>query len=113
MSTRGERRHLVTLQGPSGSGAPDGEGNWTPAYGPLTPAQWMVSINPAAARELERLGAGTTITQASHIVEGAYRADITTQTQILFKGRTFHVNSVLNMQERDIRTVCVCQELVA
>src|SRR5262245_29762340 len=112
MSTRGERRHLVTLQGPTGPAAPDGEGNWTPSTGALSPPTWWCSITPASTRDLERVSAGTTITSASHLVEGAYRGDITTQTQIVFNGRILHVNGVVNPEERNIRTICVCQELV-
>jgi hypothetical protein len=112
MSTRGERRHLVTLQGPTGPAVPDGEGNWSAAPAPLTPPTWQVSILAASARELGRLAAGTTITTATHIVEGVYRPDITTETQIVFRGRTFYVNRVENPDERNIRTIAICTEMV-
>jgi head-tail adaptor len=113
MSTRGERRHLVTLQGPTGPAMPDADGNWTTTSAPLTPATWQCSIIAASARELSRLAANTTTTTATHILEGVYRPDITTQTQVIFRNRTFYISSVLNPEERNIRTIVLCNELVA
>src|SRR5262245_6521434 len=112
MTTRGERRHLVTVYSPGSAAAADGEGNWTSTLVPLTPDTWWVSITPATTRDLERVSAGTTITSASHLVEGAYRGDISTQVQIVFNGRVLHVNGLVNPEERNIRTICVCQEVV-
>jgi len=111
MSTRGERRHQVTLQGPSGPAAADGEGNWASTPAPLTPPTWQVSIIAASARELARV-AGTTVTTATHIMEGTYRADLTTQTEIVYRGHTYYVNQVINPELRNIRTIAICTELV-
>src|SRR5262245_33328416 len=112
MSTRGERRHLVHVWGPGTSAAADSEGNWTSTIVPLTPDTWWVSITPASARELERLAGGTTVTTATHVVEGIYRADVTTQSQIVFRNRTFYVGGLVNPEERNIRLICLCQEMV-
>ena len=48
-------------------------------------------------RDLERMTAGTTVSQATFILEGEYHAGITTQTQITKDdGRVFYVNGVQN-----------------
>src|SRR5262245_30229513 len=109
--TRGERRHLVDLV--TAGYAPDGEGGWTPAPVPLDPPTWRCSIEPAAVRDLEAITAGTAVTSATHIVEGDYHAGITTETQILFNGRTLYVSGVINPEERNVDTICFCEERTA
>jgi hypothetical protein len=109
---RGDRRHLVTLQGPGTPTSTDGD--WTPGTPePLDPPTWYCSITPATVRDLERLTAGTTLTAASHILAGDYHPGITTETQILFRGRTFYVSGVQNPGERNIATIAFCQEVVS
>ena len=111
MSTRGERRHLVTLQGP-GTNTQNAEGEWVPGFEALDPPTWWCSISPATVRDLERLTAGTTVTQATFVLEGEYHAGITTQTQITKDdGRVFYVNGVQNPEERNIVTRAFCSEL--
>ena len=56
--------------------------------------------------------AGTSLTAASHIVEGDYHAGITTPTQITFEARTFYVNGVQNPEERNMTTIAFCSEVV-
>jgi hypothetical protein len=113
MSTKGERRHLVTLQGPGGPPVPDGDGGFTETPAPLTPPTWWCSIVPATARDLERVTAGTTLAAATHVAEGDYHAGITTETEILFRGRTLYVKGVINPEERNITTIALCSEVVA
>ena len=108
---RSDRRHLVSLTGP-GTPVPDGEGGYVIPTVPLDPATWWCAINAASARELERMTAGTSLTAASHIVEGDYHPGITTQTQLTFEARTFFVNGVVNPEERDITTIALCSEVV-
>ena len=108
---RGDYRHVVSFQGP-GAPVPDGDGGWLTTWANLTPATWHVSIRPATARDLERTPQGTTISTASHIVTGDYRADVTTQTRMLFDGRTFSINGVSNLEERNITMVLIAVEMV-
>ena len=108
---RSDRRHLVTLT-TLGVPVPDGEGGYTQPPVPLDPPTWWCTITPASARELERLTAGTSLTAASHIVEGDYHAGITTSTQITFEARIFYVNGVVNPEERDLTTIAFCSEVV-
>jgi head-tail adaptor len=105
------RPHRVTLQNP-GPGAPDGDGGFLQSWTDLAPASMYVSIQPATARELERVTAGTALSTASHIVTGPYHPQVTTQTRILFSGRTLFVIGVANPEERNVETVMVCNEVV-
>lgn len=107
----GQLRHRVTLQNPSGTPVPDGEGGFTHAYVNLTPATVSADVRPATARDLERVTANTTITSATHIVTMRYHAGVTTATRITFKGRTLYVRGVSNPEEKNEMTICVCEEL--
>lgn len=108
----GQYRHRVTLEGP-GAAVPDGEGGWTEGFGPLDPPVWDCSIQPASARDLESIGAGTVLSQATHVIKGRYHAGITTQSRLLFESRTFNVVYLANRDERDIESNLVCAEVIA
>src|SRR5215207_1720076 len=101
---RSDRRHLVTVQGP-GVPVPDGEGGYSYVPGPLDPATWWCSITPASQRLMERLAAGTVLTEASHVLEGDYHPGIDTQTETVFEGRTHYVRGVTDPEERHITTI--------
>jgi head-tail adaptor len=107
----GDFRHLVTFQGP-GTPVPDGDGGWTTAWTDLTPATWHVSIEPATARDLERVAAGTVMSTASHIVKGRHHPGVNTQTRMLFESRTFSITGVANLEERDIWMQLTAVEVV-
>lgn len=108
----GRRVHRVTLQNP-GPFSADADGNPIATWTDLSPAAWQVSIEPATERSLERITAGTVLAQASHIVSGPYRYDITTQTRVLFNGRILNVIGVSNPDERNIETIALCSEIVS
>jgi SPP1 family predicted phage head-tail adaptor len=109
MAAIGTYRHVVTVQAPTGSVA-DGEGGWTEGWADLTPAEWHVSISPASARDLERVGSGTVITSATHLITGRYRPDVTTATRALFEGRLFAITGVRNTDERNVVLECTAEE---
>jgi SPP1 family predicted phage head-tail adaptor len=111
MTTRGQRRHLVTLSVP-GPTVPDGDGNYTQTDVLLDPPTRYAEIKPATARDLERVAAGTVLSTATHVVTMDYHAGVTTATRIVFNGRVFSVTGVSNPEERNIDTVCVCVELL-
>lgn len=107
----GARRHLIHLQ-VSAEPAPDGEGGYTDDWTDLPPSPVMAAILPATARDLERLMAGTVVSNASHIVTFPFHPGVTTKARIRFGARTFNVTGVANPEERNIETVCACQEIV-
>jgi head-tail adaptor len=109
----GNRRHPIRLQAP-GPAVPDGDGAYT--SGPdvdLTPAMVWAAIVPATARDLERLAAGTTLAQATHILRFPHHPGVTTETKITFGTRTFSVVGVENPSERNVETIALCTEVVA
>lgn len=107
----GDRRHRVTVQNP-GPPVPDGEGGSTTTWVDANPYAVLARVTPATAVDLERVTAGTTLSQASMIVTMPYHPQVTTATRIDFHGRTLYVKGVSNPEERNIETIALCQELV-
>jgi len=107
----GEFRHRVTLGNP-GDPVPDPDGGFADTFTPLVPAEWDCSIEQANARDLESIGAGSVLAQATHLVRGRYHPGITTQTRVTFRNRVLTVLYVANKEERDIETDLVCAEVV-
>jgi head-tail adaptor len=99
MAGIGEYRHLVTFQAPTS--VPDGDGGFVDGWTTLDPP-WPVDIQPATVRDLERQAASTIVAAATHVVTGRYRADVQIDAQMLFKGRTFRITGVNNVEERDV-----------
>lgn len=106
-----DRPHRVTLQNP-GPAIPDGDGDYTQSWTDLTPAAVSVRIQTATASALERITSGTVLSTATHIVTAPFHPQITTQTRILFNGRTFNVTGVTNPDEGDVELILVCAEVV-
>jgi len=111
MPAIGTYRHRVTLGNP-GDPVPDPDGGWQETFTPLTPPNWDCSIQQAAARTLEAIGAGSVVAQATHLLRGRYHPGVTTQTRVTFNTRTFSVLYVSNRDERNTETDLVCAELV-
>jgi SPP1 family predicted phage head-tail adaptor len=107
----GRRIHLVTLQNP-GVPVPDGDGGTVATWTDLAPSAVMAAIGPASVRDLERLAAGTVITQATHVITIPYHPQVTTAARVLFRGRSFSLVSVVNPGERNIQLVCLGVEVV-
>ncbi len=107
----GDLRHRVLFQNP-GPPVPDGDGGYTQTWTDLVPATWHVSIEPATAADLERIAAGTVLSTASHIVKGRHHPGVTTQTRMVFSGRTFSITGVANVEERGITMELVAVEVV-
>ena len=108
-TSAGKRRHLVTLLA-LGAAVPDGDGGFTQSAVELSPSTAYASIEPATARDLERLMAGSVSSEATHIVTLPYHAGVSTNTTILFRERRFDVVGMANPQERNIETIVVCKE---
>ena len=107
--TIGDYRHVVTVQDPTGM-VSDGEGGFTEGWTDLDPATWDVRISPATARDLERVGAGTVITTATHVITGRHRPDVSTGARVLFERRIFQVTGLRNIDERDVTLECTAEE---
>lgn len=107
----GDYRHLVTLEAP-GVAAPDGSGGYTETWAPLAPPTMYAAIDVATAGDQERLGSGTVLSTASHVVRMRYHPAITTQTRLTVAGRRFAVTAIRNIEERNRRLVLLCAEVI-
>jgi SPP1 family predicted phage head-tail adaptor len=108
----GAYRHRVTVQAP-GATAPDGDGGYTASWQDADPPTWAVSLTAALRRDGESAMAGTTIATGTHLARGRYRADVTTQTRLLYEGRVLNILTVRDLDERHRTLELVCAEVVA
>jgi head-tail adaptor len=109
----GERPHRVWFQNPTAPVA-DGHGGFVQAWTDLAPPALFVKIESATGQALERVkAAGAILAQASHIVTGPFHPQVTSQTRILFNGRTFAVLGVITPAERAVELAMICAEVVA
>ena len=106
----GQRRHAVTLENPGGS-VPDGDGGYTEGWN-LVATQWG-SVTPASAADLRRVVAGTVTALLPYLIVVPYVAGVTTQTRVTVDGRTFAIQAVRNVEERNIQLEIVCEERVS
>jgi head-tail adaptor len=104
-------RHRVLFQTP-GPAVSDGDGGWTNTWADLAPGAWMVSIEPATVRDLERVAFGTVLSTNTYIVQGRYLAGVTTKTRMVFNARTFSITGVSNPEERSITMDLIAVEVV-
>jgi SPP1 family predicted phage head-tail adaptor len=106
----GARPHRVTLDGP-GTPVADADGGYTETSTPLNPAAVFASIVPVSDRDLERATSGTVTAMATHRVTMPYHPQVTTRTSVHFEQRTFNVQSVANVDERNVELVLLCVEV--
>jgi hypothetical protein len=83
----GQREHVVTLDVPNGNSG----------YLPLDPATWYCAVRNE--------GSGLAV------LTGEYHPGITTATRVHFKGRVYHVRSIVNRDERDAELELSCDEV--
>lgn len=103
------RPHLVALTAP-GELVPDGSGGWTQGSAPLVPPTWQCQIQPATVRDLEQLTSSAIASQATAVITGPYRPDITTETVLTYRGKTYRVNGIQSPDELLAETVLFCTE---
>lgn len=118
----GDLRHLVSLDNPT-SGTPTSEGT-AQTWAPLSPGEMWASIDPATARELERVVAGAVQSTATHLITIRYHPQVTTQTRVTKGPRAaddsleegsleFHVTGVQNPELRNEMLILVCEQVVS
>src|SRR4030095_247561 len=109
--------HRVLVDEP-GTITPEPEVGWTDPFVPLDPPDWYCAITPATARDLETIGAGTVISQATHIVVGHYHKVLTTKARLTVAdaAQQVHVMYVVLVQNPGLRceqSRLVCAEVIA
>lgn len=106
----GERPHKVVLENP-GAAVPDGDGGYTEGWDPVATLYGQVS--PASAADIRRVVAGTVTALLPYLVVVPYVPNVTTQTRVTYHGRTFAIQAVRNVDERNIRLEIICEERVS
>lgn len=109
MMPSGRRDKLVTLQS---AGTPTADVDGAPVIVYSTLATAYAAIEPAATSSLERLAAGTVISQATHTVTIPYLANVLTTSRVLLGARRFDVQSIVNPREANRELVLVVTERV-
>lgn len=115
MKSAGERNRLVRLSNPGQT--PDGEGGYTEGWIDLEPAEVWAHMNPATPADMERAGAGATLSIATYVFDLLFHPQVTPETRIVFADpyrgdRSFQVTSVRNPDEQFRELVVVAQEIV-
>jgi SPP1 family predicted phage head-tail adaptor len=106
----GERAHRVVLENP-GAAVPDGDGGFTEGWDLI--ANLWGRVSPASAQELRQVVAGTVTALLPYLVVVPYVAGVTTQTRVTYHGRTFAVQAVRNVDEKNVRLEIICEERVS
>ena len=84
----GALRHRATLDVPAGAAG----------FLPLDPPDWWCGLVGTA-------GEGTLV------LVGRYHPGITVATRVHFKGHLYHVDAILNREERDVELQLTCHEV--
>ena len=105
----GQFRHVVQLVQPGPPVQTEG-GGWTDAWIPLNPPVWHCAIQAASLRDLQRISGGTVSTTATHLVRGRYHAQLSAKVRMLFRDRSFDVQSVHDVDQRQVEVECICAE---
>ena len=112
------RGHWLFLENP-GDPVPDGDGGYTHSWAPLTPPNVWAAIAPASATDLQRLVASDAILGvATHVITMPFHPGVSLDTRVTWHrapkrpDRFFQVQSVQNLDEREISLVLVCAEIV-
>jgi head-tail adaptor len=110
----GRRIHKVVVQVPNlGSPPSQADGDFVEDWQDEgREPVWHVAIEPATTQAIERLSAGTSVSTASHIVTGPYRADVTTKARLLVDGcRPFNIIGRSDPGELHRELIVLCQEV--
>lgn len=102
------KQHRVTLE-TAGPRVSDGQGGYRESWVPLDPPTWNVEILTSATVD-ERIAGQSVQTAESVILRGDYRADVTTRTVIICRGRRLAVRGVDNPSLRNVDLVCDCED---
>ena len=91
----GRLRHRITIQNPTKQRNQVGE--TVLAWKDL--ATVWAAVEPVSGKEF--FAAKQVIAEVTHKIRTRYRPGISPQSRVLFNGRTFEVNSVINRDERN------------
>lgn len=114
MSGIAQKPTRVTLRNPAGPPVPDAKSGYVVPYLDVTDLQ--AGITPATPETLERIGAGTVVATATHLVTIWYRPDVTTKSQFVRLSAPTRVLNVLfvgDPNEKHVELELLCAEVVS
>lgn len=106
MSRNGEKRNFVELQNLSATTAAGSRGQSTKTFS--TVERIWASITQLSGREL--INAREIQDSATHTIEIHYTANCTNDSRIVFGSRVFGIESVDNVEERNLDMVLIATE---
>jgi head-tail adaptor len=89
----------VRFQNP-GPATPDGDGGYVESWIDCVPAEWKVSLTQATTASLERIAAGTVISTATHLVEGAFHPQVSTLTRMTHGDQVYAITGKVASEGR-------------
>jgi SPP1 family predicted phage head-tail adaptor len=106
------REHRLTLDAP-GAPVPDGAGGYLETFAPLDPAELWGMVEPMSQADLERVSGSTVEATATHLITLPFHPQVTVQTRVTYHGRTFLVQGIRNVLERNVTLELTCEEVLA
>jgi hypothetical protein len=102
----GARSIRVTLDVP-GVPVPDGDGGWTSGWELLDPPTLFADIQPASARDLERVTSGVVRASANLLITMPFHPRVTLQTRVSWTdaAKRPHTAGIVGIIDRDSRCV--------
>lgn len=100
----GALRHRITLENPvrTDDGGGGGSVSWQPV------ATLWAAIRPLRGAEYQI--ADRAEVRVTHEIRFRFRTDVTGEMRLRKGNRLFHIHSVLNDQERNRWSLCLCEE---
>lgn len=108
----GQYRHVIGVANPS-TPVPDGDGGYTEAWAPATPATIAAAIQAASTRDLERVTGGAVLTTATHLIRCRFHPQLSTLSRVTFRDRVFEVQSVSDVDARQVAMILICAEIIS
>lgn len=105
------QEHRLTLEAP-GTPVPDGAGGYIETFAPLTPPEVWGAVEPMSQADLERVSGSTVEATATHLITLPFHPEVTVQTRVTYHGRTFLVQSIRNVLERNVTLELTCEEVL-
>jgi|TARA_R100001530_G_scaffold134471_2_gene109399 SPP1 family predicted phage head-tail adaptor len=102
----GEKRHRITIQKPTKAQSATGE--VTDSFSNF--ATVFASVQPLSGREAVQAEQG--IAESTIRIRMRYINNLTVDCQIIYKGRTLEINSVINIDEINKEYELLCSESV-
>lgn len=103
----GQLRHKITIQ--QAAKTSDGFGGWTQTWTNF--ATVWAAIEPLRGREF--FAAAQVQAEQITRIRIRYLAGITPKMRILFDARTFSINTIINVNERNRELHLMCEEMVS